>query len=44
MIYKYEENNKKSTQEGLLKNIDRTSNLDEIQEYIRSVISIRGFE
>ena len=44
MIYKYEEKNKKSTQEGLLKNIDRTSNLDEIQEYIRSVISIRGFE
>ena len=44
MIYKYEENNKKSTQEGLLKNIDRTSNLDEIQEYIRSVIRIRGFE
>lgn len=44
MIYKYEENNKKSTQEELLKNIDRTSNLDEIQEYIRSVISIRGFE
>lgn len=44
MIYKYEENNKKSTQEGLLKNIDRTSNLDEIQEYIRSVIRMRGFE
>lgn len=44
MIYKYEENNKKSTQEELLKNIDRTSNLDEIQEYIRSVISMRGFE
>lgn len=44
MIYKYEENNKKSTQEELLKNIDRTSNLDEIQEYIRSVIRMRGFE
>ena len=44
MIYKYKKKKKKSTQEGLLKNIDRTSNLDEIQEYIRSVIRIRGFE
>ena len=40
----YEENNKKSTQEGLLEKIDKTSSLAEIQEYIRSVIRIRGFE
>lgn len=41
---KYEENNKKSTQEGLLEKIDKTSSLAEIQDYIRSVIRIRGFE
>ena len=40
----YEENNKKSTQEGLLEKIDKTSSLAEIQDYIRSVIRIRGFE
>ena len=41
---KYEENNKNSTQEGLLEKIDKTSSLAEIQDYIRSVIRIRGFE
>lgn len=39
-----QEQNKINTQEGLLTNIDKTSSLDELQEYIRSVIRIRGFE
>ena len=39
-----QEQNKINTQEGLLANIGKTSTLDELQEYIRSVIRIRGFE
>jgi predicted house-cleaning noncanonical NTP pyrophosphatase (MazG superfamily) len=39
-----QEQNKINTQEGLLTNIDKSSTLDELQEYIRSVIRIRGFE
>lgn len=39
-----QEQNKINTQEGLLANIDKTNTLDELQEYIRSVIRIRGFE
>lgn len=36
--------NKINTQEGLLANISKTSTLNELQDYIRSVIRIRGFE
>lgn len=39
-----QEQNKINTQEGLLTNIDKSSTLNELQEYIRSVIRIRGFE
>ena len=39
-----QEQNKINTQEGLLANISKTSTLNELQDYIRSVIRIRGFE
>ena len=39
-----QEQNKIHTQEGLLANISKTSTLNELQDYIRSVIRIRGFE
>ena len=39
-----QEQNKINTQEVLLTNIDKSSTLNELQEYIRSVIRIRGFE
>lgn len=39
-----QENNKINTQEGLLKKLDKSSTLTEVQDYIRSVIRIRGFE
>lgn len=40
----WQEQNKMDTQKGILANIDKNSTLNELQEYIRSVIRIRGFE